>query len=846
MTKIEEKRALFSKICPLKQVENDILISHKGDLSIIYQLSLPDVMSLTEDDYNAVQAAFSSSINMLPPNYQLQRLDFVYHLPSQIEQQNKESYLEYHNLKLLNAKYATRTETYFIITLAQENTKTTYKKGWFEIFNTTLAKSHLIDRSRTNELTQKADNLIRQITDVLSHRRISATRLNNEQINHLVIHKYFSLSFYKTPEPINCFTDYADLKDSATVGSNIIKVFSLLKDGLPEKISNIKTEGNYYKKGISELPVSYLHDLSFNLQFPHIVNQVIYSIDNTDLYAKLKRKRNLMNGMSWANSLNSRNGNNIQQIIESKEGSGDKLVEHHLSVTVIGPEQDRQLLNHFSNQMTNYFEQSGMKYSENSYNTLRYFFSAAPGSATDIPSEHKSYLFSNQVACFQVWEEGLRSSNQGVLFVDRKTEKPIRVDLWNHPLITNRNKIIIGASGTGKSFLTNKLISDFLDMGDDVFVTDMGASYETTIKIYNGEYIEFTPSQPLILNPFLLSGKTSQGYYNEPDSETIDFITMLLFTAWQSANKGSITSEINAVLKILISGFYKHINEHNIFPDYDQFYKYSIIELETNEQINSLTFSTFNKESFKLVMRGFLSTDALGSASAYGDIFNGRENSNLVDSSFVVFELKHIKGDPVRFPLAFFIIIYIISQKISAETQQRRNKKVHFFMDEVWSVLKGEYGDAKAFIEFAFRAFRKEGGCISIISQSLSDIFSNPEVGDSIKANCDIKIFKYLDQAESNIVDKHLELSDFNKNILYSLKDKYRDICVFFKDQACVYKLEVDKYTEGAYTTSPEERRWRSDELINQNGNIHRTLTNYSDIKNGKIPDDRKIKLKKQ
>ena len=167
-------------------------------------------------------------------------------------------------------------------------------------------------------------------------------------------------------------------------------------------------------------------------------------------------------------------------------------------------------------------------------------------------------------------------------------------------------------------------------------------------------------------------------------------------------------------------------------------------------------------------------------------------------------------------------------------------------MDEVWSLLKGDYGDAEVFIEYAFRTFRKDGGSINIISQSLSDIFANPRVGDSIKANCDIKIFKYLDQAESNIVDKHMELSDFNKNVLFSLKDKYRDICIFFKDNACVYKLEVATYTEGAYTTSPEERRWRTEELERTSGNLHLTLTNYSDIKNGRSPDNRNIKLNKK
>ena len=841
----KKKEVPFGQICPLKQVENGVLISHKGDISVIYKLRLPEVMTLTPDDYIAVQNAFSSAVNGLPNGFILQRLDFIYHTTSDIKPINNESVIEYKNLKLLNAHFATATETYFVITLTESSAKQTFTKSWFEVFYKPVNKNLIISKARVGELITRSENLISYITGSLSTKGLSAKRLNNEEINRFVMANYFSLGFYKSPLPVNCFVDYADLKDAATVGGNVIKVFSMLKDGLPESVSNVKIEGNYHKKGVSELPVSYLHDLSFNLSFPHIINQVLYSVDNTNLYSTLKRKRNLLKGMAWANSSNARNAELVEDIIQNKEGGGDKLFEFHFSVIVVGPEQDRELLNLFSNEISNYFEQAGIKYSDNSYNTLRYFFSAAPGCAADIIDEHRSLLFSRQASCFQVWEDSLRSSREGVLFVDRKTNKPLRVDLWDHPQITNRNKLIVGASGTGKSFLTNKMITGFLDAGDDVFVTDMGNSYEPLIKLKNGEYIEITAEQPLRLNPFLISGKDENGYYKEPDAEIFDFITKLLFTAWQSTNKGVLTSEINSVLKLLIGGFYKHINANSIFPDYDNFYKFSVAELETNEEISKLTQQTFNKESFILVMKGFLSTEALGSFSNYGDIFNCKENTNLIDSRFVVFELKKIKDDPIRFPLAFYIIINTVSQKISPEIQARRNKRVHFFMDEVWSVLKGDYGDAVKFIEYAFRAFRKDGGSIIIISQSLSDLFSNPQIGDSIKANCDIKIFKYLDQSELNVVNRYLELNDFNKNVLFSLKDKYRDICIFFKDQPVVYRLIVDTYTEGAYSTSPNDRRWREQELLKTNGNLDLTLQNYADIKNGHTADDRSIKLLK-
>ena len=45
-------------------------------------------------------------------------------------------------------------------------------------------------------------------------------------------------------------------------------------------------------------------------------------------------------------------------------------------------------------------------------------------------------------------------------------------------IITNRNKFILGPSGSGKSFLTNHLVRQYYEQGTHILLVDTGNSYQ--------------------------------------------------------------------------------------------------------------------------------------------------------------------------------------------------------------------------------------------------------------------------------------------------------------------------------------------------------------------------------
>ena len=107
-------------------------------------------------------------------------------------------------------------------------------------------------------------------------------------------------------------------------------------------------------------------------------------------------------------------------------------------------------------------------------------------------------------------------------------------------LIHNRNKIIIGGSGSGKSFFTNHLLRQYAENGNcHVVLLDVGRSYELLTRYLDerlkeqggARLVEFTSENPISFNPFVTDG--------EPDLERRQTILSVIYTIYKEDLTGN-------------------------------------------------------------------------------------------------------------------------------------------------------------------------------------------------------------------------------------------------------------------------------------------------------------------
>ncbi|MFX8949725.1 conjugal transfer protein TraG, partial [Acinetobacter baumannii] len=86
------------------------------------------------------------------------------------------------------------------------------------------------------------------------------------------------------------------------------------------------------------------------------------------------------------------------------------------------------------------------------------------------------HLLLEQACCLLHQETNYRSSSGyiGLRLADRLSGKPLLVDLSDEPMrkgiIANRNKFILGPSGSGKSFFTNHMVRSYYEQGTHVVI----------------------------------------------------------------------------------------------------------------------------------------------------------------------------------------------------------------------------------------------------------------------------------------------------------------------------------------------------------------------------------------
>ena len=132
---------------------------------------------------------------------------------------------------------------------------------------------------------------------------------------------------------------------------------------------------------------------------------------------------------------------------------------------------DREELKRIRNEVGSQLAQMECKPRHNTVDTPTLFWAAIPGNAADFPAEESFYTFIEQAVCFFSQETNYRNSPSpfGIKMVDRLTGKPLHLDISDLPMkkgiITNRNKFVLGPSGSGKSFFMNHLVRQYYEQG---------------------------------------------------------------------------------------------------------------------------------------------------------------------------------------------------------------------------------------------------------------------------------------------------------------------------------------------------------------------------------------------
>ena len=445
----------------------------------------------------------------------------------------------------------------------------------------------------------------------------------------------------------------------------------------------------------------------------------------------------------------------------------------------------------------------------NTVDTPVLYWAGIPGNAGDFPAEESFYTFLEQAVCLFAGETNYRSSPSpfGIRMADRQNGIPVHVDISDLPMkrgiITNRNKFILGPSGSGKSFFTNHLVRNYYEQGAHILLVDTGNSYQGLCRMIHdrtrggdGIYITYEEDNPISFNPFY----TDSGQF---DVEKRESIKTLILTLWKREDEAPKRSEEVALSGAVNAYIRKITGNREARPDFNGFYEFVDGDYRRMIAEKKVREKDFDIDGFLNVLEPFYK------GGDYDFLLNSDRELDLTNRRFIVFELDNISGNKVLLP----VVTLIIMETFIAKMRRLKGIRKVILIEECWKALMS--ANMSGYIQYLFKTVRKYFGEAVVVTQEVDDIISSPIVKEAIINNSDCKILldqrKYMNKFEH--IQRLLGLTEKEKSQILSINQAnhpgrfYREVWIGLGGtRSAVYATEVSAEEYFTFTTEESEK----------------------------------------
>ena len=801
------KAATLESKFPLLAVENGCIVSKDADVTVAFKVELPELFTVTSNEYEAIHSAWHKAVKVLPDFSIVHKQDFFIEEKYQPEIDRDElSFLSRSFERHFNERPFLNHFCYLFLT------KTTKMRSRQESTFSTLCKGKIIpkeieDKETVTKFLEAVGQFERIMNDsgFITLRRLRADEIVGTETTAGIVEKYFSLSQNDT----TVLKDISLNPEEMRIGDDFLCLHTLSDaEDLP---GNVGTDSRYERLSTdrSDCRLSFAAPVGVLLTCNHVYNQYIFIDDHAESLKRFEQTARNMQSLSRYSRSNQINRAWIEEYLNEAHSKG--LVSVRCHCNVMAWSDDREELKHIKNDVGSQLALMECKPRHNTVDVPTLFWAGIPGNEGDFPFEESFYTFIPQALCFFTEETNYKSSLSpfGIKMVDRVTGRPLHLDISDLPMkkgvITNRNKFVLGPSGSGKSFFMNHLVRQYYEQNSHIVLVDTGNSYQGLCEMIHrktkgadGIYYTYSEEKPISFNPFY----TEDYKFNV---EKKDSIKTLLLTLWKSEDD-KITKTESGELGSAVSAYIKKIQQdRSIVPCFDTFYEYMLNDYRAELEKRDIKVSRddFNVDNFLTTLRQYYK------GGRFDFLLNSRENIDLLHKRFIVFEIDSIKDNAELFPVVVIIIMEAFINKM------RRLKGIRklLIVEEAWKALTTE--NMANYLKYMYKTVRKYFGEAIVVTQEVDDIISSPVVKESIINNSDCKILldqkKYMNKFDG--IQAMLGLTEKEKAQILSINlanhpgRKYKEVWIGLNGvQSAVYATEVSPAEYLTYTTEESEK----------------------------------------
>jgi conjugation system TraG family ATPase len=783
-------RNLFD-ILPVYGVEHNAILSKMGDVTVAFRVELPELFTMSNDEYEAFHHAWIKAIKVLPVNAILHKQDWfteAKYKPDFGKEDN--SFLSRSSERFFNERPYLDHQCYILLTKKPANRKLSSS-----VFSSLLRKTVVPEETINPKHYHDFMNHVGQFQKILTDSGfVTLKELGDNALVDLIL-QYLNLG--------NDSVAIRDIefKPEWKIGENHCQLYTMADAEFVPALCGSRINYDKYSTDKTKFSVGFASPIGQLLGCNHIYNQYVFIEDVQKTIQKLESKRLRLQSLSAYSRENFISKESTDAFLNEAISEQRLPVKAHFNLLAWTDKKEE--LKNLRNLCSSALTQMDATPKIETEGSAQIFWAGIPGNAGDFPMNDTFDTFSPQACCFFNLETNYRSSISpiGIRLGDRLSGRPVHVDISDEPMdkgiCTNRNKFILGPSGSGKSFFTNHMVRSYYEKGTHIVLVDVGHSYKGLCDMVNGYYFTYSETNPIKFNPFYI------GDGDTLDTEKKESIKTLLLALWKKDNETFNRSEYVALSNALQLYFDKVSKEASVFPCFDTFYDFLKDEFVAILKGDNVKDKDFDVSNFLYVLRPYYK------GGEFDYLLNADENLNLLQQRFIVFELDNIKDHPILFPVVTIIIMEVFISKM----RKLKGIRKMILIEEAWKAIAKE-GMAE-YIKYLFKTVRKFFGEAIVVTQEVEDIISSPVVKQAIINNSDCKIL--LDQSKYqnkfDQIQELLGLTEKEKALVLSINKandptkKYKEVFISLGGVLSkVYRTEVSPEEYLAYTTEEKEK----------------------------------------
>lgn len=321
------------------------------------------------------------------------------------------------------------------------------------------------------------------------------------------------------------------------------------------------------------------------------------------------------------------------------------------------------------------------------------------------------------------------------------------------------HSVVLGATGSGKSFLLNFLVLQAQKYTPLTVIFDLGHSYRKLAALLGGSYLELGARQSGVqINPFAMA----------PTREHLHFL--------------------HAFVRVLLEG----ADEYRLSDAEDRELYEAIENVYVLDRSQRRLFTLANLLPRAMAARLSRWVDG----GRYADLFDHVEDTFEVQTC-QVFDFEAMRAYPALLEPLLFYVLQRVSERVNDPAQAARLKIC--VLDEAWRFI--QHPTLRGYVEESLKTWRKKQAAMLLATQSIDD-FASAELLRTVVESCPSKLLLANPALDRRQYSELFQLNATELDLLVGLVPR-RQFLLKRPGIAKVLHLAVDPHSYWLYTNTP-------------------------------------------